>query len=119
MKRFLDASILIDACLLQSPGFRAADDLVNKTGTYTSAHALAEAYATLSGDPHLKINPRDAAQMVTEIAQTLTVHALSAADYHQLIASAPVNGIRGGAIYDAIHAQTARFCKCAELYTLN
>jgi hypothetical protein len=56
MKRFLDASILVEACLAQSPQFAAADALVKTTGAVTSAHALAEAYATLSGDARLKIN---------------------------------------------------------------
>ena len=45
MRRFLDASILVEACLAQSPKFTAADALVKGSDTVTSAHALAEAYA--------------------------------------------------------------------------
>lgn len=37
----------------------------------------------------------------------------------QLIANAPARGIRGGAIYDALHAQTARQAGCLEIHTLN
>ncbi len=119
MKLFLDASILVEACLAQSPKFPAADALVKTRGAVTSAHALAEAYATLSGDVRLKINPHDAAQMVGELAQTLQVHALTAKTYVELIQGAPANGIRGGSFFDAIHAQAARETKCGEIHTLN
>lgn len=119
MKRFLDASILVEACLAQSPKFAAADALVRTKGAVTSAQALAEAYATLSGDARLKINPHDAAQMVGELAQTLQVHALAARPYVDLIQAAPAAGIRGGSFFDAIHAQAARETQCAEIHTLN
>ena len=119
MKHFLDASILIEACLGQSPKFRAVDALLNQPGACTSAHALAEAYAVLSGDPRLNINPSYAAQMVHDLAEKLEIFALEVSHYTALIHSAPKKGIRGGAIYDAIHAQVARLAKCQEVYTLN
>ncbi len=119
MKQFLDTSVLVEACLSQSPKFAAADALVNGSDVFTSAHALAEAYATLSGDPRLRIQPADAAQMVEDLAATVAVRALRAADYRQLISSAPAKGIRGGTIYDALHAQTARLCGCTEIRTIN
>ncbi len=119
MKRFLDTSVLVESCLSQSPKFAAADALVNQPDVCTSAHALAETYATLSGDPRLRVNPADAARMVEDLAEALSVRALVAADYRQSIASAPGQGIRGGMIYDALHAQTARLCGCAEVQTLN
>ena len=119
MKLFLDASILVEACLAQSPKFTAADALVKTRGAVTSAHALAEAYATLSGDVRLKINPQDAAQMVGDLAQAIHVHALTAQSCVELIQAAPARGIRGGSFFDAIHAQAARETKCAEIHTLN
>ena len=119
MKRFLDASILVESCLAQSPKFAAADALVQTTGAVTSAHALAETYATLSGDVRLKIKPQEAAQMVEELAQALQVHALGAQPYVALIRNAPAAGIRGGSFYDSIHAQVARDTQCTEIHTLN
>ncbi|MBU6401019.1 MAG: PIN domain-containing protein [Verrucomicrobia bacterium] len=119
MKRFLDSSILVEACLSQSPKFARADALVNEPDAVTSAHALAEAYATLSGDARLRLPPADAVRMIEDLAKGMTVSALGAADYRQLISSAPGRGIRGGAIYDALHAQTARRCRCQQLHTLN
>lgn len=119
MKRFLDASVLVEACLGQSPKYPAAEALVRGRDVCTSAHALAETYATLSGDPRLRIRPADAAQMVNDLAEALDVRVLTVDDYRQLIASAPANGIRGGMIYDAVHAQTARLNGCREVHTLN
>ena len=119
MKVFLDASVLIEACLSQSPKFALADGLVNQPGVVTSAHALAETYATLSGEPRLRITPGDAARMVEDLARTVSVRALAVTDYQQLISAAPTKGVRGGSIYDAVHAQTARLCGCQEIRTLN
>ena len=119
MNHFLDASVLVEACLLNSPKFAAADALVKSTRACTSAHALAEAYATLSGDKRLKINPHDAAQMVSDLAAELTVVALESDAYVKLIQQAPQMGISGGSFFDAIHAQAARELKCGEIHTLN
>ena len=118
MSGFLDASVLIEACLAQSPKFAAADALV-KVGAVTSAHALAEAYATLSGDARLKISPQDAAQMVSDLATVLAVHSLTAKQYVALIQTAPMKGIRGGSFFDALHAQAAREAQCEVIHTLN
>ena len=119
MKRFIDSSVLVESCLSASPKFAAADALVNDANAWTSAHALAEAYATLSGDVRLKIAPADAAAMVEDLAARMHVHAMGATDYRQVIGSAPAKGIRGGGVYDALHAQAARLCHCAEIHTLN
>ena len=119
MKRFLDASVLVESCLAQSAKFASADKLVNEKRSITSAHALAETYATLSGDPRLKIRPLDAAEMVEGLARTLTIFSFETAQYRDLITSAPAKGIRGGTIYDALHAETARRAGCEEIHTLN
>ncbi len=119
MRRFLDSSVLVESCLSQSPKYAAADSLANAPDACTSAHALAEAYATLSGDPRLKIHPADAARMVEDLARMLSVRALSVAEYRSMISAAPPHGIRGGTIYDALHAQAARLSGCQEVRTLN
>jgi predicted nucleic acid-binding protein len=119
MKIFLDTSVLVEPCLAASPKFPAADRLVSRKDAFTSAHALAEAYATLSGDPRLRINPANAAQIIDDLAGTLNVWTFEFSDYRALISAAPSKGIRGGAIYDALHAQTARLAGCDEIHTLN
>ena len=115
---FLDASVLVEACLLNGPKFRQADALV-ASGNCTSAHALSEAYATLSGDKRLRINPHDAARIVLDCAAKLNVAAIKQSDLLALIERAPANGISGGSFYDSIHAETARKSGCAVIHTLN
>lgn len=118
MSSFLDASVLVEACLLNSRKFAEADALVTAGGC-TSAHALAEAYATLSGDKRLKINPHDTAEMVLDCGSRLRVGVLGEAEILELIRLAPSRGIAGGSFYDAIHAQTARKMRCSIIHTLN
>lgn len=119
MKIFLDTSVLVESCLSASAKFARADELVSRKEAVTSAHALAETYSTLSGDPRLRISPADAAQLVDDLAGVLTIHPFSSIDYRSLISAAPGKGVRGGAIYDALHAQTARLAGCEEIYTIN
>ncbi len=119
MRPFLDASVLVEACLFNSSGYRAAEELVQSEGACTSAHALAEAYATLSGDKRLNINPHDASHMVVDLSRNLRTGALDANHVLELIRKAPGQGIYGGTIYDAIHAETARQMNCDRIHTLN
>ena len=115
---FLDASVLVEACLLHSAKFAEADALIRRPNV-TSAHALAEAYATLSGDKRLGIRPNDAALMVEECAAKLNVGELDSAALRKLMASAPARGITGGLFYDAIHAEVAKKMRCTVIRTLN
>lgn len=116
--KFLDASILIEACLLKSAKFEKADALLTPENC-TSAHALAEAYATLSGDKRLKINPHDAAAMVADTARKLQLESLDGDEVLDLLLKAPAKGISGGSFYDSLHAECARKLGCSAICTLN
>jgi hypothetical protein len=94
MKCFLDSWILVESCLSNSPKYAADDELVNG-GHTTSAHALAEVYATLTGDARLRIAPADAAAMVKDSAERLDVQPMGVAEYLEMIGSAPGKGVRG------------------------
>jgi predicted nucleic acid-binding protein len=115
---FLDASVLVEACLLHSGKFAEADALIKRPNV-TSVHALAEAYATLSGDKRLRIKAHDASQMVLDCAAKLQVADLGARSLVQLLSSAPSRGVTGGLFYDAIHAEVARRQGCTVIRTLN
>jgi predicted nucleic acid-binding protein len=117
-KVFLDASVLVEACLLHSADFAEADALIRKPNV-TSAHALAEAYATLSGDKRLRIKPHDAARMVIDCADRLEVAEITTSGLLKLLSAAPARGITGGLFYDAIHAEVARRAGCSVIRTLN
>jgi hypothetical protein len=56
---------------------------------------------------------------VGDLADALTVHALSAEQYIALIQTAPAKGIRGVSFFDALHAQAARETRCDVIHTLN
>jgi predicted nucleic acid-binding protein len=116
--KFLDTPILVEACLANSEKFEQADALVAE-GNATSAHALAEAYATLSGDKRLRINPHDAAELVLGCGKTLHVEALDEDEMTELVRRAPAKGICGGSFFDALHAQVARKIGCTTISTLN
>lgn len=116
--KFLDTSVLVEACLAKSTHFAWADKLVAK-GNATSSHALSEAYATLSGDKRLRINPHDAAEMVVACASTLSVQTIDNKEVLDLVAHAPNKGICGGSFFDALHAQVARKMGCRTISTLN
>lgn len=117
-KAFLDASVLVEACLLHSGKFAAADALIKRPNV-TSAHALAEAYATLSGDKRLRIKAHDAAQMVLDCAAKLAVVDLGVGPLEELLTAAPSRGVTGGLFYDAMHAEVARREGCVVIRTLN
>lgn len=115
---FLDTSVLVEACLLHSARFAEADALIKRPNV-TSVHALAEAYATLSGDKRLRIKAHDASQMVLDCAAKLQVADLGARPLAQLLSSAPSRGVTGGLFYDAMHAEVARRQGCTVIRTLN
>jgi hypothetical protein len=117
-RAFLDASVLVEACLLQSGKFEAADALIKRPNV-TSSHALAEAYATLSGDKRLRIKAHDASQMVLDCAGKLTVADLGLRRLEDLLSVAPSRGVTGGLFYYAMHAEVARREGCAVIRTLN
>jgi predicted nucleic acid-binding protein len=118
MSEFLDASVLVEGCLTQSGKFKEADRLI-ASGASTSGHALAETYATLSGDRRLKIAPLDAARMVADCAENLAMGDLTHSEMLGLLRHAPGRGVRGGSFYDAIHAEVARKLGCTRIHTLN
>lgn len=115
---FLDTSVLVEACLLHSARFAEADALIKRPNV-TSVHALAEAYATLSGDKRLRIKAHDASRMVLDCAAKLQVADLGARPLAQLLSSAPSRGVTGGLFYDAMHAEVARRQGCTVIRTLN
>lgn len=117
MRRYLDSSVLVEACLVQSPHFAAANALVRSPDSVTSTHALAECFATLSGHPHLRLSPAVAAQLPLDLVQGLTLVELSGALYRETLARAAGRGIRGRLIYDALHAAAAERAGRSEIFS--
>lgn len=84
-----------------------------------AAHALAEAWATLTAMP---LVPRISADQADAMLRRLThieVIAGSKAVYVAAIERCRAHALRSGAIYDALHLITAERSKADELVTLN
>lgn len=120
MKRFLDSSILVAALLEDEPHHEACLALLDRPRSSAWTHALAETFSTLTGG---RIGNRVRTVQATELLEALRPHliwvALDAADTIAEIAEASVRGVRGGALYDALHLRAARKTGAEVLYTLN
>ena len=88
---------------------------------FTSTHALAETFATLtSGRLEIQLTPQEATQVIeSNVAQRLQVLELSMADYRKAMQGSQAAGARGGAIYDMLHLQAARRGEAARILTIN
>lgn len=95
--------------------------LAEPRGGFTSTHALAETFATLtSGRLDIQLAPNDALRMIdANVARRLQVVELSLADYRQAMESSQAAGARGGAIFDMLHLQAARRGKASRILTIN
>jgi predicted nucleic acid-binding protein len=104
---FLDTGILVGAVLEQHPEHAACREALEKSAApVTDAHALAEAFATLTG--FYQVPVAAAAELTLGLKTRLTVEALRLVDYGQAIAEAQRRGVMGGGIYDSLHATFAR-----------
>lgn len=127
MKTFLDASVLVPAVTDQLENHPAAfacfTSLVKREGSVvcTSAHALAECYATLTALPlRRRISGPEALRLIeANFVRRLKVISLTQADHRKALRLAAGLGRISGQIYDALHltAATKEGCEC--LYTYN
>ena len=84
---------------------------------FTNAHALAEAFATLTG--FYKVPTEAASELTLGLCDTIEVEALALADYKTSIREARSRGVMGGGIYDSLHATFARRKKAIQIVTRN
>ena len=115
---FLDTGIMVGAILKSHPEHEACLAALEDAGRpFTNAHALAETFSTLTGFYKL---PADAATELTlSLRDSLSVEALSLADYETAIREARSRGVMGGGIYDSLHATFARRRKALRIVTRN
>jgi predicted nucleic acid-binding protein len=115
---FLDTSALVGALLEKHPQhvpcLRALQEAANPV---SDAHALAEAFATLTG--FYKVPSEAAAELTLGLRAIVQVDPLSLADYETVISEARQRGIMGGGIYDSLHATFARRKGAQRIVTRN
>lgn len=127
MKAFLDASVLVPIVTDQLASHPAAiacfTSLLNQDGQVvsTSAHALAECYATLTALPlRRRISGPEALRLIeANFIQRLKVISLTQSDYHKALRMVAGSGRISGQVYDALHLIAAKKDGCECLYTYN
>ncbi len=114
MKLYWDSSALVLA--LHDPVVRSRIKLGQSV---TRPHALAEVFSTLTKGINFRYSPKDAANMVRDLADDLDFIELSSNEALKTINSANENGVRGARIHDLMHAAAALKSKAAALVTLD
>jgi predicted nucleic acid-binding protein len=126
MKVFFDASVLVPVVSDQLTNHAAAlASFVSHSEVremaFTSAHALAECYATLTALPlPRRISGPEALRLIeANFVKRLTLIALNASETVKAIQLAAGLGRTSGQIYDAIHVVAAQKAACTRIYTYN
>lgn len=115
MKVYWDSSALIAA--LQSPAIRRE---VKRGSAITRSHSFSEIFSTLTGGRlGFRCDAEDVNRMLRELSEELEVCDLSFEQTLHWMEQSKAKGIRGGAIYDFLHACTAVEFGCDSLCTLN
>ena len=115
---FLDTGILVGALLESHPEHEVClAALEDSRRPFTNAHALAEAFATLTG--FYKVPTDAATELTLSLRDSVKVEALALADYETAIREARSRGVMGGGIYDSLHATFARRKKAVRIVTRN
>jgi predicted nucleic acid-binding protein len=123
MKAFLDTSVLVPVFYGDHEHHAASLDLFTKfpqKDVCCGAHSLVEVYSTLTRMPGKhRISSEQGMLFVTNIRERLTVVALNADEYGDMLQKFTSIGIVGGAIYDALLAACAIKAKAETLFTWN
>ena len=115
---YFDTSVLVGVLLQTHPNHKECFGFFEHTRErMTSAHALAEAFSTLTAS--YKIPNYIAAELILGLPVRLAVEPLSMDDYEMAIAESQQRGVMGGGIYDALHAAFARRHSARRIVTRN
>jgi predicted nucleic acid-binding protein len=95
--------------------------LAGSTDGFTSTHAIAETFATLtSGRLEVQLTPDEATEVIdANIIRRLQIVDLGLSDYQQAMRNSQTVGARGGAIFDMLHLQAARRKEAKRILTIN
>lgn len=115
MKRYWDSSALVKA--FNDPQL---EKLALEPDQFTRTHALVESWSTLTGNKlGFRVLGNDAAEMIKELTADFQFVDLALDEIKSELAKAQRKGIRGGQIYDLLHAAAAKKSGAAELLTCN
>lgn len=125
MKIYFDTSVLVTALVEQLPHHDSALACLYSAcrdhEAVTSTHTLAETYSALTALPLARrIPPGEARLIVNEsVRKKLRILPLSVRLYELAMARVADRGLTSGAIYDALHLESAEDSGCRRLHTYN
>lgn len=126
MRGFFDTNVVVASCIEDHEHHERALELLarvlsGKDAGFTSAHALAEAYAVMTRLPKpLRVPPQAAGTLLQEnFVKRFEVVSLTGKEYGTLIAKAGQAGWVGGILYDALHVACAVKADVERLYSWN
>lgn len=126
MKALIDTSVLIAGMLDRHANYSRALPILSQAqsgqlSAVISAHSVAEAYSVMTRlPPPLRISPNRARFAIeANVFSCMTIHALSAADYRDLIEHLAQNNLAGGVIFDAVIAWVAMQTQVDQIITFN
>jgi predicted nucleic acid-binding protein len=115
IKAYWDSSALVQACI---------DEKIRTTlsleGGVTRLHSFAEVFSTLTGGRlGFRSRAEDASKICRELAAAIRVVELDTETMLEALANSRCHGVRGGMVYDFLHAVTAQKAGAEKIYTLN
>ncbi len=126
MDIFFDTSVLAASAVRHHPhhpqAARAVNEVIGRSHSgYITAHSLAEMYAVLTRLPlQPMIHPTEARRIIEEnVVAHFHVLALAGKDYREVLRQMAGEGIKGGAVYDALLLHCARRKGCERIYTFH
>jgi predicted nucleic acid-binding protein len=123
VRAFLDTSVLVAAFYADHEHHSPSLDIFLRFGkkdACCAAHSLAEVYAVLTSMPApRRVTGEQALLFLGDIRTNLTLVALTAREYVQMVEEVGAAGITGGTIYDAILGYCALKAEAKVIYTWN
>ena len=115
MKVYWDTSALILA--LQDRSVRRQ---LEKGTSFSRSHALSEVFSIMTGGRlGFRCDANEVAELIQELLHDITIVDLQPSEIVAQLKLAKAKGVRGGGVYDYLHAATAVHFNCDELLTLN
>jgi predicted nucleic acid-binding protein len=114
MKSYWDSSVLVEA--VTNP--QLATRLETEHG-FSRPHALAETFATLTGNPTNRIDADSATAILERMARWLDFVDFSGAEVLTALKTARAKGVRGGRVHDYLHAVAAEKSGAKNILTLD
>jgi len=126
LKALIDTSVLVAGIIRTHTDHQRALPVMKQIrhgqlDAVISAHSLAECYAVITRmPPPPRLSPPQTWQLIQrDVLSLMTVFALTANDYRDLIEHLAQNNIAGGVTYDAVIAWAAVKTQVDQIITLN